>query len=57
VIARACVPSAFDTHTFSEPLRSLMNTNFFPSGENAGCMSYACPSVIRVASPPAIGSV
>jgi hypothetical protein len=42
VIARACVPSAFDTHTFSEPLRSLMNTSFLPSGENAGCMSYAC---------------
>ncbi len=56
-MARACVPSAFETQTFSEPLRSLMNTSFLPSDENAGCMSYACPLVIRVASPPVIGSV
>ena len=42
---------------FSAPLRSLRKTMVLPSGENFGWLSKDIPPTIRLASPPAIGSV
>ena len=51
------LPSIFAIHRLSLPLRSLTNAMRVPSGETRGCASYASPSVMRVAVPPAMGSL
>ena len=45
------------TQTFWPPLRSEVKTIRVPSGEKRGWASNAMPDVIRVASPPVIGTV
>src|SRR5262245_3467016 len=57
VSGRGAVPSGFESHRFSAPLRSLMKTRLLPSGEKRGWLSKDRPPTIRLAWPPAIGSV
>ena len=57
VICRAFLPSASMIQTSSDPSRSVTYTIVFPSGDQRGCASNGRPSVMRVAFPPAIGSV
>ena len=57
VRAFAFEPSALATQRFFDPLRSLMKTSCAPSGEKRGCWSQPIPLVMRVALPPAIGTV
>src|SRR5262245_43433735 len=57
VSGRGSLPSAFTSQRLSPPLRSLTKTIVLPSGEKCGWPSNAWPLVIRVAFPPAIGTV
>src|ERR1043166_7993781 len=57
VSARALEPSALAVQTFFGPLRSRTNAIWAPSGEYRGCWSHPGPPVMRVAMPPAMGSV
>jgi hypothetical protein len=57
VMMRGAEPSALAIQTFLEPLRSLTKAMRLPSGEKRGCWSQPVPLVMRVACPPAMGSV
>ena len=55
--ARGFEPSALAIHRFSTPVRSLRNAMVLPSGDQVGWLSNDRPPMMRVASPPPIGSV
>ena len=57
VTGRGFSPSASASQRFSTPLRSLRKARVAPSGEKRGWLSNDMSPIIRVASPPATGSV
>ena len=55
--ARGFEPSALATQRFSTPVRSVRKAMLLPSGDQVGWLSNDRPPMMRVASPPLMGSV